>query len=294
MRLAGGLALAFAAASALAGSNLAIAAGIAVAIALLVILIPESPYEYPGYEVTRVIISQVVVNLPLIAIYASTFGAYVVPEYPEIASASLVLLVAVLTSNWHMDRIHPLRTIVLTALAVGAALLITASFSESSEDVRQGQPQPWWGVALAAVALVPMLVPTPGSSRRSRLGRFALASLIAAAICGGAVYQLGTDLAPTFLKDLFVAAELGPLGVALVVLIGAATVTAVIDTWSDAEIELSVLGGGWWPEWVGLLATAAMAAFVPPVLLMILAGAGVLINAAIWWHIGYVYIKYAS
>jgi hypothetical protein len=55
-------------------------------------------------------------------------------------------------------------------------------------------------------------VPTPGSSRRSRLGRFALASLIAAVICVGAVYQLGTELAPTFLKDLLIAAELGPFG----------------------------------------------------------------------------------
>ncbi|TDD24793.1 hypothetical protein [Nonomuraea diastatica] len=296
MRLAGGLALALAAASALAGSSLAIAAGIAVVIAFLATLIPESPYDgYPKYEVRRVTLSQVIVNLPLIAVYASTFGVYVVPEYSKIASAGLVLLVAVLTSGWHMDLIRPLRTMVLAALAFGAFVLITASFNVSPEDIRQGESRPWWGVALAAVALVPMLVPTPGSSRRSRLGRFALALPIAAVICVGAVYQLGTELAPTFLKDLLIATELHSSSVALVALIGAATVAAAIDVWSDAKIELSVLIlDSSWHKWAGVLATAAAAAFVPPVVLMILAGAAVIINAVIWWHIGYVYIKYSS
>jgi hypothetical protein len=290
VRLAGGLAFAFVAATALAGENVAIAAGIACVIAFIATLIPESPDDYPGYEVVRVALSQVMVGFPLIAVYASTFGAYVVPEHPKVASTGLVFLAAAL--RWHGMRF--LRTIMLLALAVGAAFLVTASVSGSPQDVSQGPSRPWWGVALAAVAMVPVLVPAPGSSRLSRLGGFVLASLAVAVIGVGTVYQLGVDLAPTFLKDLLIAAELGSHGTALVVLIGIATVFAAVDTGSDAMIELDVLNDSWWTLGAGMLTTAAVAAYVPPVMLMILAGTGALVNAAIWWHIGYVWIKRSS
>lgn len=279
MRLAGGLAIALATASALAGSGLAIAAGIAVALAFFVTLAPESD-NFPGWEINRVLLSQAIVGLPLVAAYASTFAAYVVPGHPQIAGAGLVLLAAYLdNSGTWINR--GLRTLVLWVLAFGAVVLVIASYGASPEGARQAEPQSWWQIALAALVLLPMLVSTPGPYR---FGRFTLALLAAGAIGIGAVHQLGTDLSPTFLKDLLIAAELGPLDTALVVLVGVATVTAAIDTFSDADVD--ILGGGY-ALLAGALATAAVAAFVPPVVIMTLAGVGVLVNAMFWCYIEY-------
>lgn len=279
MRLAGGLAIALATASALAGSDLVIAAGIAVVLAFFATLAPESD-NFPGWEINRVLLSQAIVGLPLVAAYASTFAAYVVPEHPQIAGAGLVLLAALLDNSGIWIK-RGLRTVVLWVLASGVMVLTIASYGASPEDTRQGEPQSWWEIALAALVLVPMLVSTPGSFR---FGRFTLALLTAGVIGIGAVYQLGTELSPTFLKDLLIAAELGPLGTALVVLVGVATVTAAIDTFSDAEVD--ILGGGF-ALMAGALATAAVAAFVPPVVIMILAGVGVVVNATFWCYIEY-------
>ena len=279
MRVAGGLAIALATASALAGSRLAVAAVIAVVLAFLAAVVPESDV-FPGWQVDRVLLAQATVGLPLVAAYASTFASYVVPSHPRIASAGLVFLAAFL-DNGGVWIGHRLRAVVLWVLAFGAVVLALASLPASPEHVPQGEPGSWWGVAAAALVLLPVLVPTPGPARR---GRFALALLFAGALGIGTVRQLGTELEPTFLKDLLDAVDLGPLGVALVVLVGVATVAAAVDAFADTELD--VLGGGWAVA-AGALATAAVAAFVPPVAIMMLAGAGAVVNAAYWYYVAF-------
>lgn len=279
MRLAGGLAIALAAATALAGPDVAIAAVIAVVLAFFATLVPESD-NFPGWEIDRVLLSLAIVGLPLVAAYASTFAAYVVPGHPRIAGVGLVLLAAYLDNGgvWIAPR---LRTVVLWTLAFGVFVLVIASVGAPPDHVPHGDPGSRWEIATAALVLVPVLVPAPGPSR---LGRFTLITLLAGITGIGVAHQLGTELSPTFLRDLLVAVELGPLGAALVVLVGVATVTAAVDTFADAQLD--VLSGGWSLA-AGTLATAAVAAFVPPVVIMILAGVGAVVNAAFWYSIAF-------
>ncbi|WP_255954063.1 hypothetical protein [Streptomyces odontomachi] len=51
---------------------------IAVVLAFFATLVPESD-NFPGWEIDRVLLSQAIVGLPLVAAYASTFAAYAVP-----------------------------------------------------------------------------------------------------------------------------------------------------------------------------------------------------------------------
>ncbi|WP_255954062.1 hypothetical protein [Streptomyces odontomachi] len=168
----------------------------------------------------------------------------------------------------------------LWTLAFGVFVLVIASVGAPPDHVPHGDPGSRWEIASAALVLVPILVPALGPSR---LGRFTLITLLAGITGIGVVHQLGTELSPTFLRDLLVAVELGPLGAALVVLVGVATVATVaaaVDTFADAQLD--VLSAGWSLA-AGTLATAAVAAFVPPVVIMILAGVGAVVNAAFWY-----------
>jgi hypothetical protein len=146
---------------------------------------------------------------------------------------------------------------------------------------RQGGSRSGWEVALTALVLLPVLVPAVG---RARLGRFALMSLITAGTGIGVVHVLGTELPVTFLKDLLLAAELGSLGTTLSILVGVATVTAAIDAFTDTQLYIFGRGKA---VTAGALATAAMAAFAPPVVILVVAGAGIIANAVYWYYVRY-------
>jgi hypothetical protein len=275
VRLAGGLVIALAVAASLAGSGLAIAAGIAVLLALLAALVPD-PYGRPAWDrewvgppwaEKRIRRVRMVALLPLIAVYAHAFAAYVVPDYPQIASAGLVLIAVALNGSaiWISA---PIRMMVLGLLIVGTVVLAGFSFGHSPGNTPPGEPKPWWAIALAALVLFPLLVPKPGALL---WGRFIVSTLLGVALGISTVHQLGTGLSFTFLKDLLVAAQGASLGTVLVVFVGIATVTAAIDTVADAELEFLD-----WEEWVAILATIALAVFAGPVVLLITAGVATL------------------
>jgi hypothetical protein len=275
VRLAGGLVIGLPVAASLAGSGLAIAAGIAVLLAVVATMLPD-PYGLPAWRRDGVgpgwaelLISRVrmVALLPLIAVYAHAFAVYVVPDYPRLASAALVLL-AVMLNNAAVWISQPIRMVMLGLLIVGTVVLTGSSFGPPPAVLAPGEAKPWWGIALAALALFALLVPRPGEML---WGRFVVTTLLGVAFGISTVHQLGTKLSLTFLNDLLIAAHGAPLRTVLVVLVGIATVTATIDTVADAELEFLD-----WQETVAIVATIALAVFATPVVLLITAGVAAL------------------
>ncbi|ANZ40490.1 hypothetical protein BBK82_35235 [Lentzea guizhouensis] len=292
MRLAGGIVVALGVAAPLAGRGLAVAAGIALVLALLATALPDHygrphwdrPWVGPGWAELQISRVRMITLLPLVSVYAHAFAVYVVPGHPKIASAGLILVAVALNNSAYW--ISPaLRMVVVSLLIVGAVTLVGAGLSArpglvpAGEQWSAGEQKPWWAVFLAALALLPLLVPRPGELR---WGKFLLSALLGAALGVAAVRLLGTDLSITYLKDLLVAADGAFLGTVLVVFVGIATVTATVDVVADAALEFLD-----WEDTAAILATIAFTVFAPPAVLLVTAGIATSAWAAFRFYIEY-------
>ncbi|OZM70019.1 sulfatase [Amycolatopsis antarctica] len=159
-----------------------------------------------------------------VALLASVFGAYVVPDAP--ATAAVLLVLASALADVAGARLNPGACRWITAvLLLAAAALVAVCLAVPPVPGPSATAGPD-GIVLAAAVFVPFLA-APGRTRTS--WRDALAVLVVLAVGAVALFQLGParlGLAPTSARDLLAAADAGALGVLLALTVAVATVPA--------------------------------------------------------------------
>lgn len=211
-------------------------------------------------------------RLAQIVVLAQAFGAYVFPVQPGYAAAALVVFVA--AAGFAGLRLPDLLVKwVLGALLAAAAVLVAMCLAVApvSQTGGIGTP-PVAGIVVAALFLLPFLVPEPGE--RST-GRALVLSLVAVAVTAVTLLQLGPvrlGLSGTAMRDLLSAADAGQLQPLLTVIAVLATLPAAFTTFVGARQRFAPSGGA--PVAVAAVLAAAAAAFVPLPAVLLVAGLG--------------------
>lgn len=211
-------------------------------------------------------------RLAQIVVLAQAFGAYVFPLRPGYAAAALVVFVAAaafaglqlpdLLVKWVIG-------VLLAAAAVLVAMcLVIAPVSQAGGI---GTPNAA-GIVVAALFLLPFLIPEPGERRT---GRALVLSLVALAVTAVTLLQLGPirlGLSGTAMRDLLSAADAGQLQPLLTVIAVLATLPAAFTTFVGARQRFAPSGGA--PVAVGALLAVVVAAFAPLSAVLLAAGLG--------------------
>ncbi|SFQ45508.1 sulfatase [Amycolatopsis rubida] len=211
-------------------------------------------------------------RLAQIVVLAQAFGAYVFPAQPGYAAAALVVFVA--AADFAGLRLPDLLvTWVLGVLLAAAAVLVAMCLAVApvSQTGGIGTP-PAAGIVVAALFLLPFLLPEPGERGT---GRALVLSLVAVAVTAVTLLQLGPvrlGLSGTAMRDLLSAADAGQLQPLLTVIAVLATLPAVFTTFVGARQRFAPSGGA--PVAVAALLAAAAAAFVPLSAALLAAGLG--------------------
>jgi hypothetical protein len=260
-----GLLMALPVAGLLAGKYLLLAAGIAVVPAAVAIKARE-PAPYAGARVVWVL--RPLMLLSLVAVYASVFGAYVLPEHQTLAAAGMVVVVAAVYRFIRIPRS-------LVWVAAFGILGASAWYHRDSPPELVRAPSflhldggiSWWRVALAALVLFAVLVPLPPDQS---VGGRAVRRFVTGVILGGlltfaALRWLGTDLSLTFTRELVADSHLPALATAAVVIgsVGIFTPVVASDLYGEAMLAVG--------DWFGVVAAGALV-FAGPLIVMLVAG----------------------
>ncbi|ATY16248.1 sulfatase [Amycolatopsis sp. AA4] len=211
-------------------------------------------------------------RLAQIVVLGQAFGAYVFPLQPGYAAAALVVFVA--AADFAGLRLPNLLVkwivgVLLAAAAVLVAMcLVVAPVSQTGGI---GTPNAA-GIVVAALFLLPFLVPEPGA--RST-GRALVLGLVAVAVTAVTLLQLGPvrlGLSGTSMRELLSAADAGQLQPLLTVIAVLATLPAAFTTFVGARQRFAPSGGA--PVAVAAVLAAAAAAFVPLSATLLAAGLG--------------------
>ncbi|NKQ56514.1 hypothetical protein HFP15_26915 [Amycolatopsis sp. K13G38] len=258
MRLGAGLLIAVAAGAAAAGWWLP--AG--VALAGILAWCAARPAPVPERAEPLVGGARYAVRLAVVPVYASVFGAYLVPGHRAFAAVAFVLVVTV-ASTFGVALPRFLRAWVLGILLVVGAGLIALCLAISPERGTGGGPGAT-GMFAAGAALFPLLY------RREAKVNWWLAGSVGAAlvVCGVALYQLGPvrlGLSGVPLRDLLAAVDGQPIEPLLAGVAVIATVSAALGAFRETRGDLPPVAGG--------LAAAVGAALLDPVRALLLAAA---------------------
>ncbi|MER6877699.1 sulfatase, partial [Amycolatopsis sp. NPDC000673] len=198
-------------------------------------------------------------RLTQIVVLAQAFGAYVFPLQPGYAAAALVVFVA--AADFAGLRLPDLLVKwVLGVLLAAAAVLVAMCLAVAPVSQTGGIGTPnAAAIAVAALFLLPFLIPEPGE--RST-GRAIVLGLVAVVVTAVTLFQLGPirlGLSGTAMRDLLSAADAGQLQPLLTVIAVLATLPAAFTTFVGARQRFAPSGGA--PVAVSVLLAAAAAAF---------------------------------
>ncbi|MGV9300948.1 sulfatase [Amycolatopsis sp. NPDC003676] len=266
MRLAGALLVTLAAGA--AGAGFWLLAGVVLA-ALAAVAVSRLPAL--GDDPAARIVGGLS-RLTQIVVLAQAFGAYVFPLRPGYAAAALVVFVA--AADFAGLRLPDLLVkwvvgVLLVAAAVLAAMCLAVA--PVSQTGGFGTPNAA-AIVVAALFLLPFLIPEPGE--RST-GRAIVLGLVAVIVTAVTLFQLGPvrlGLSGTAMRDLLSAADAGQLQPLLTVIAVLATLPAAFTTFVGARQRFAPSGGA--PVAAGALLAAAAAAFVPLFAVLLAAGLG--------------------
>lgn len=258
MRLGAGLLIAVATGAAAAGWWLP--AG--VALAGLLAWCAARPTPVPERAEPLVSGARYAVRLAMVPVFASVFGAYLVPDHRALAAVAFVLVVTA-ASAFGVALPRFLRAWVLGILLVAGAGLIALCLAISPER-GTGDGPAVTGMFAAGAAMFPLLY------RRETKPNWWLAGSVAAAlaVCTAALYQLGPvrlGLSGVPMRDLLAAVDgqqIEPLLAGIVVI---ATVPAALGALRETRADLPPLAGG--------LVAAVGAALLDPEQALLLAAA---------------------
>ncbi|WP_243770139.1 hypothetical protein [Amycolatopsis acidicola] len=262
MQVGAGLLIALAAGAAAGGWWLLAGAVLAGALAWL-----RPKPEVPPRAEPLVAGARMAVRLAGVPLFASAFGAYLVPEQPRIAAVAAVLVV-VIADALGLELPRYARGWLLGILLAGAAGIVALCLAISPERGVGGNPA-FTGMFAAGAVLFPLL-------RKRNPGALA----VALAVCAAALYQLGPvrlGLSKVPFRDLLAAVDgqaLYPLLAGIVVI---AVFPAALQALSEARAELPRRQGA-----VACgLAAAVGAALLEPEQALLLAAALALAEALI-------------
>jgi hypothetical protein len=250
----------------LAGKYLVLAAGVAVVLGAVAISARE-PAPYAGARVAWVL--RPLTMLSLVAVYASAFGAYVLPEHQKFAGAGMVVVVAVIYNFLRLPRS-------LVWIAAIGTLGASVWYHRDSPPELVRAPSflhldggiSWWRIALATLVLFAVLVPLPPErpvGGRAH-GRFVTGVILGGLLTFAALFWLGTHLSLTFVRELVAQTHLPTLATAAVVICTVAVFTTVVayDVFGEAMLASD--------ELFGVVAAGALV-FAGPLIVMVVAGA---------------------
>jgi hypothetical protein len=259
VRLGAGLGIALAVGAAAGGWWLPAAALLA---GVLVLCVPRA--ELPPRLAPLAEGSRLMARLGLVPVFASVVGEYLLPQYRVLAAVAVVLVVTVAdASGLALPRF--VRGWILGILLVAAAGAIALCLAIAPERGTGNGPGVT-GLFPAAAVLFPLL------DRRKPDRWLAGAVVVAAAVCGAALYQLGPvrlGLSDAPLRDLLAAVDgqaIEPLLAGVVVI---AAVPAALGALTEARGQLPRPLG---PVVCGLLA-ATGAVLLAPAQAMLVAAA---------------------
>ncbi|WP_116203881.1 sulfatase [Amycolatopsis circi] len=211
-------------------------------------------------------------RLAQIVVLAQAFGAYVFPLQPGYAAAALAVFVA--AADFAGLRLPDLLVKwVLGVLFAAAAVLVAICLvvAPVSQPSGIGTPNAA-AIVVAALFLLPFLIPEPGE--RST-GRALVLSLVAVIVTAVTLLQLGPvrlGLSGTAFRDLLSAADAGQLQALLTVIAVLATLPAAFTTFVGARQRFAPSGGA--PVAAGAVLAAAAGAFVPVSAVLLVARLG--------------------
>jgi hypothetical protein len=214
-------------------------------------------------------------DLGRVVVFASAFGAYLLPGKPGLAAPALVagVVAADLVRVRLPDELC--RWITITLVLTAAVLVgLCVAISPVRLAGANGAPSVT-GVLLATAIMLPLLVP----DRRERgVRRVCGSTAVALAVAGAALYQLGPKrlgLSPTPLLDVLAAADASAVAPLLIVVVLLATVTAALTTFTEATTRLADAAARERRSTTVAcgVVTAAMAALAGPAIALVLAGA---------------------
>ncbi|WP_409466066.1 sulfatase [Amycolatopsis sp. GA6-003] len=211
-------------------------------------------------------------RLAQVVVLAQAFGAYVFPLQPGYAAAALVVFVA--AADFAGLRLPNLLVKwLLGVLLAAAAVLVAMCLAVDPVSPAGGIGTPdVAGIVVAALFLLPFLVPEPGERGT---GRALVLGLVAVVVTAVTLLQLGPvrlGLSGTAMRDLLSAADAGQLQPLLTVIAVLATLPAAFTTFVGARQRFAPSGGALGAA--GALLAAAAAAFVPLSAVLLAAGLG--------------------
>jgi hypothetical protein len=178
-------------------------------------------------------------DLARVAVFASAFSAYLLPSQPGLAASALVAGVA--AADLVGVRVPDgLRRWITITLVLAAAVLVglCVAISPVRVAIATGAPSVP-GVLLATAVMFPLLMP---DRREHGVGRVCGSTVVALAVAGAALYQLGPErlgLSPAPLLDVLAAADASAVAPLLTVVVVVATVPAALTTFTEAAIRLA-------------------------------------------------------
>jgi hypothetical protein len=209
-------------------------------------------------------------ELARVVVFATAFGAYVVPESPGLAAAALVVVVTAVSFAGISLPDYARRWIVV-ALVLMALLLIALCLAiRPVSVVAPLEPPPPGGLLLATLVMFPLLTRPPSARAAWWIGGSTAVALGVAAV---ALYQLGPNrlgLSVTSLRELLSAADAADFVPLLTVVAVLATVPAALSDFTEARTDF----GHAVPRTLVLgLVAAVAAAFAGPVIALAVAAA---------------------
>ncbi|MFE0027640.1 sulfatase [Amycolatopsis sp. NPDC059021] len=266
MRLGGGLPLALAVGAASAGYWVLAAVVLAALLAGLAARLPRLDDEGPERYVACF------ARLAAVVVQATAFGVYVVPAYPGLAAAALIVVVVAADFAGIRLPVAVARGVTVVLLAA-AFVLVAVCVVVAPVGTRPaiGSPEPS-GVLVALLVVFPLLLPHRADHAGRRTAALAVVALL---VTAAALYQLGAvrlGLSATSMRDLLAAADAGTLQPLLTVVLVLATLPASLATFTEARERIAPGRGT--PALVAGLLAAAGAAVAGPFAALVAAGLG--------------------
>jgi hypothetical protein len=263
VRLGAGFLIALAVGAAAAGPWVLVSIALAGSLAFAALRTPVA--TGPAARWTRAL-----AELARVVVFATAFGAYVVPDSPGLAAAALVVVVTAVSLAGISLPGYASRWIVV-ALVLMALLLIALCLAIRPVGVVAPlEPPPPGGLLLATLVMFPLLTRRPSAGAARWIGGSTAVALAVAAV---ALYQLGPNrlgLSVTSFRELLSAADAADFTPLLTVVVVLATVAAALTSFTEAKTEVArtvplTLACG--------LGAAVAAAFAGPVIALAVAAA---------------------
>ncbi|GAB3502279.1 hypothetical protein [Amycolatopsis cihanbeyliensis] len=272
MRLGAGLLVVLAAGAGTAGWWLP--AGILLAGLLALAVSPAGAAPVSGRRATLRSATGAVAELSCLALYASVFAAYLLPEVA--APAAIGFLAVVAAAEFAGLRVDGYYRRVITGLLLVAAVAFVALCLALDPAPRPPSVPP--GVAGLPAAVV-LAYPLFAGAKRVAIGTVA-----ALAVAGAALYQLGPvrlGLSPTSLRDVLAAADARAMLPVLGAVVLLATVPAALLAVSGACRHLEPATGGHRARVLALVPAAVLAGALGPTAVLLVAAVATLVAAAV-------------